>query len=61
MSACMMLMRNVMREWSFLWSRESRYRNNRRIKASDQLKWVGLMNNTWSAAEEIVVKEIVYI
>ena len=35
--------------------------NNRRIKASDQLKWVGLMNNTWSAAEEIVVKEIVYI
>ena len=40
---------------------ESRYRNNRRIKASDQLKWVGLMNNTRSAAEGIVVKEIVYI
>ena len=31
------------------------------LKASDQLKWVGLMNNTRSAAEEIVVKEIVYI
>ena len=31
------------------------------LKASDQLKWVGLMNNTRSATEEIVIKEIVYI
>ena len=31
------------------------------LKASDQMKWVRLMNNPRSAAEEIVVKEIVYI
>lgn len=31
------------------------------LKASDQMKWVELMNNARNAAEEIVVKEIVYI
>jgi hypothetical protein len=30
------------------------------LKAADQMKWVGLMNNVRSAAEEIVLKEIVY-
>ena len=29
-------------------------------KATDQMKWVGLMNNIRSAAEEIVLKELVY-
>jgi hypothetical protein len=31
------------------------------LKATDQMKWVGLMNNVWSAAEEIVLKELVYV
>jgi hypothetical protein len=30
-------------------------------KATDQMKWVGLMNNVRSAAEEIVLKELVYV
>lgn len=29
------------------------------MKKSDQMKWVGLMNNVRSAAEEIVVKEMI--
>jgi hypothetical protein len=31
------------------------------LKSIDQMKWVGLMNNVLSAAEEIVLKEIVYV
>jgi hypothetical protein len=31
------------------------------LKADDQMKWVGLMNNVRSAAEEIVLKELVYV
>jgi hypothetical protein len=31
------------------------------LKAVDQMKWVGLMNNVRSAAEEIVLKELVYV
>ena len=30
------------------------------LKAQDQLKWVGVMNNIRAAAEEIVLKELVY-
>lgn len=30
------------------------------LKAGDQMKWVGLMNNVRSAAEGIVLKELVY-
>lgn len=31
------------------------------LKASSQMKWVGLMNNVQSSAEEIVVKELIYV
>lgn len=31
------------------------------LKAKDQMKWVGLMNNVRSSAEEIVVKELIYV
>jgi hypothetical protein len=31
------------------------------LKATDQMKWVGLMNNVLSDAEEIVLKEIIYV
>jgi hypothetical protein len=31
------------------------------LKAADQMKWVRLMNNVRSAAEEKVLKEVVYI
>ena len=30
------------------------------LKASDQMRWVRLMNNIKSLAEEIVLKEVVY-
>lgn len=30
------------------------------LKASDQMKWVGLMNNFRASAEEVVMKELVY-
>ena len=30
------------------------------LKASDQLRWVGLMNNIKAAAEEIVLNELIY-
>ena len=32
-----------------------------KLKATDQMKWVGLMNTVRSATEEIVIKEIVYV
>lgn len=31
------------------------------LKATDQMKWVGLMNNLRSSAEEIVLKELIYV
>ena len=31
------------------------------LKRTDQLKWVGLMNNLKNAAEEIVFNEIIYV
>lgn len=31
------------------------------LKRTDQLKWVGLMNNFKNAAEEIVYNEIIYV
>lgn len=30
------------------------------LKASDQMKWVGLMNNVRNSAEETILKEFVY-
>lgn len=33
---------------------------NEELKAKDQMKWVGLMNNYKSCAEEAVLREIVY-
>ena len=31
------------------------------LKATDQMKWVGLMNNVRGSAEEIVLKELIYV
>lgn len=31
------------------------------LKATDQLKWVGLMNNIKHSAEEIILKELIYV
>ena len=31
------------------------------LKAKDQLRWVGEMNNIHAAAEEIVLREVVYV
>lgn len=31
------------------------------LKAIEQMKWVGLINNVRSAAEEIVLRELVYV
>lgn len=31
------------------------------LKATNQMKWVGLMNNVRSVAEEVVIKELIYV
>lgn len=31
------------------------------LKASDQLKWVGLMNNIKHSVQEIILKELIYV
>lgn len=31
------------------------------LKATDQMKWVGLVNNIKSAAEEIVINELIFM
>ena len=31
------------------------------LKAAERMKWIGLMNNVKSAAEEIVLRELVYV
>lgn len=31
------------------------------LKAAEQMKWIGLMNNVRNAAEEIVLRELVYV
>lgn len=31
------------------------------LKMQDHMEWVGLMNNTKDCAEEIVLKEIIYL
>lgn len=31
------------------------------LKASDQMKWIGLMNNIRSAAEEVVLNDLIYV
>ena len=33
---------------------------NEDLKAQDQMKWVGLMNNIRAAAEEIVLRDLIY-
>ena len=31
------------------------------LKVNDQLKWVGLINNIKHSAEEIILKELIYV
>lgn len=31
------------------------------LKNTDQMKWVGLMNNVRSSAEEIVIRELIFV
>lgn len=31
------------------------------LKATNQLKWVGLMNNIKNSADEIILKELIYV
>ena len=30
------------------------------LKASDQMKWVGMMNNIWQSAEEAILNDLIY-
>ena len=43
--------------------REMAKENNvdEKLKRTDQLKWVGLMNNIKHSAEEIILKELIYV
>ena len=40
---------------------KQQYGISEQLKDQDQMKWVGLMNNLRSVAEEIVLKELVYV
>lgn len=31
------------------------------LKANDQLKWIGLMNNIKNSVDEIILKELIYV
>lgn len=42
-------------------SMKRQYKITEQLKAQDQMKWVGLMNNIKCAAEEIVLNELVYV
>lgn len=42
-------------------SMKQQYGITEQLKARDQMKWVGLMNNIKSAVEEITLKELVYV
>ena len=33
---------------------------NEQMKATDQMKWIGMMNSLKASAEEIVLKELIY-
>lgn len=32
-----------------------------KLKADDMMKWVGLMNNIRSAAEEVILNDLIYV
>lgn len=40
---------------------ESRAGITEELKATEQMKWVGLMNNVRNSAEEIVLRELIYV
>lgn len=42
-------------------SMKQQYGISEQLKDQNQMKWVGLMNNLRSVAEEIVLKELVYV
>lgn len=37
------------------------HRINEKLKAQNQMAWVGAMNNIYNAAEEIILRELIYI
>ena len=34
---------------------------NEKLKAQNQMAWVGAINNIYNAAEEIILRELIYI
>lgn len=62
MSICMRLIRSVIpRMELFVEQMKAGAGITEELKEKDQMKWVGLMNNVMSTAEEITVKELVYM
>lgn len=55
-----------MRCWTGLWNRIVEQMKEKQgvtevLKAENQMMWVGKMNNIIACAEEIVVRELVYV
>ena len=57
-SGGLFILRRLNCRFLFLMAREQGVTEE--LKASDQMKWVGLMNNIKAAAEEMALAEIVY-
>lgn len=58
---CLMIQKQAEERMDLLTSQMAKSQGvNEALKASDQMKWVGLMNNIRASAEEIVLSELIY-
>ena len=60
-NSCLMIQKQAEERMDRLTSQMAKSQGvNEALKASDQMKWVGLMNNIRASAEEIVLSELIY-
>ena len=58
---CLMIQKQAEERMDHLTSEMAKSQGvNEALKASDQMKWVGMMNNIRASAEEIVLSELIY-
>ncbi|MBR1892574.1 MAG: TnpV protein [Lachnospiraceae bacterium] len=58
---CLMIQHQAEERMDLLTSQMAKLQGvNEALKASDQMKWVGMMNNIRASAEETVLSELIY-